>query len=243
MVDCHVGTSFLSAFLHVLVSVLISYLLYSFIFQAHSFSASYHSLLHILKGLTDTPHTHTLTPLFSSPASPRCLSPSRQVPALLLSAHDGQRVRVEAHGPPHWPVLNRKDHGATKAKAPKSQALRAHFCHAASIFIFYLLFKSKKSLALFFFLFFSRPKLFFLTATLSAHLTPTVLSPVAPPCTCTLSPSQFIRYLLGRDFPNQRIGPEPTTDRFTAVIAGPDDRTLPGAVPQTVLSSSSSSLP
>merc|ERR1740138_855623 len=24
----------------------------------------------------------------------------------------------------------------------------------------------------------------------------------------------FIRYLLGRDFPGQRIGPEPTTDRF-----------------------------
>jgi len=28
----------------------------------------------------------------------------------------------------------------------------------------------------------------------------------------------FIRYLLGRDFPGQRIGPEPTTDRFVVVL-------------------------
>ena len=27
--------------------------------------------------------------------------------------------------------------------------------------------------------------------------------------------TSFIRYLLGQDFPGQRIGPEPTTDRFT----------------------------
>ena len=27
--------------------------------------------------------------------------------------------------------------------------------------------------------------------------------------------TSFIRYVLGRDFPGQRIGPEPTTDRFT----------------------------
>mmetsp|Transcript_19381 Transcript_19381/g.39114 ORF Transcript_19381/g.39114 Transcript_19381/m.39114 type:complete len:534 (-) Transcript_19381:257-1858(-) len=38
----------------------------------------------------------------------------------------------------------------------------------------------------------------------------------------------FIRYLLGRDFPGQRIGPEPTTDRFTAIIDGPDERVIPG---------------
>jgi GTPase SAR1 family protein len=38
----------------------------------------------------------------------------------------------------------------------------------------------------------------------------------------------FIRYLLGRDFPGQRIGPEPTTDRFTAVMDGPEDRIIPG---------------
>ena len=38
----------------------------------------------------------------------------------------------------------------------------------------------------------------------------------------------FIRYLLGRDFPGQRIGPEPTTDRFVAVMDGPDERVIPG---------------
>jgi GTPase SAR1 family protein len=38
----------------------------------------------------------------------------------------------------------------------------------------------------------------------------------------------FIRYLLGRDFPGQRIGPEPTTDRFTAIIDGPEERIIPG---------------
>lgn len=38
----------------------------------------------------------------------------------------------------------------------------------------------------------------------------------------------FIRYLLGRDFPGMRIGPEPTTDRFTAIIDGPDERVIPG---------------
>lgn len=38
----------------------------------------------------------------------------------------------------------------------------------------------------------------------------------------------FIRYLLGADFPGQRIGPEPTTDRFTAIIDGPDERIIPG---------------
>lgn len=38
----------------------------------------------------------------------------------------------------------------------------------------------------------------------------------------------FIRYLLGADFPGQRIGPEPTTDRFTAIFDGPDTRVIPG---------------
>lgn len=40
--------------------------------------------------------------------------------------------------------------------------------------------------------------------------------------------TSFIRYLLGRDFPGQRIGPEPTTDRFTAVMDGQDERVIPG---------------
>ena len=35
--------------------------------------------------------------------------------------------------------------------------------------------------------------------------------------------------MLGRDFPSQRIGPEPTTDRFLAVMAGDEDRVIPGA--------------
>jgi GTPase SAR1 family protein len=40
--------------------------------------------------------------------------------------------------------------------------------------------------------------------------------------------TSFIRYLLGRDFPGQRIGPEPTTDRFVAVMDGTDERNIPG---------------
>lgn len=40
--------------------------------------------------------------------------------------------------------------------------------------------------------------------------------------------TSFIRYMLGRDFPGSRIGPEPTTDRFTCLINGPDERTIPG---------------
>ena len=41
-------------------------------------------------------------------------------------------------------------------------------------------------------------------------------------------PNTAPRYLLGRDFPGQRIGPEPTTDRFTVVLNGPEERTIPG---------------
>ena len=37
--------------------------------------------------------------------------------------------------------------------------------------------------------------------------------------------TSFIRYLLGRDFPGQHIGPEPTTDRFIAVMHGKEVRT------------------
>jgi GTPase SAR1 family protein len=40
--------------------------------------------------------------------------------------------------------------------------------------------------------------------------------------------TSFIRYLLGRDFPGQRIGPEPTTDRFVSLMDGPDERIIPG---------------
>jgi EH domain-containing protein 1 len=46
--------------------------------------------------------------------------------------------------------------------------------------------------------------------------------------------TSFIRYLLGRDFPGQRIGPEPTTDRFVAIIksdtiGSSGDKIIPGA--------------
>lgn len=30
----------------------------------------------------------------------------------------------------------------------------------------------------------------------------------------------FIEYLIGRDFPGERIGPEPTTDKFVAIMSG-----------------------
>lgn len=40
--------------------------------------------------------------------------------------------------------------------------------------------------------------------------------------------TSFIKYLLGRDFPGIRVGPEPTTDRFTVLINGPEERTIPG---------------
>jgi EH domain-containing protein 1 len=41
--------------------------------------------------------------------------------------------------------------------------------------------------------------------------------------------TSFIRYLLGRDFPGCRIGPEPTTDRFTCILDGEIDKVIPGA--------------
>ncbi|KAK7603206.1 hypothetical protein V9T40_003205 [Parthenolecanium corni] len=38
----------------------------------------------------------------------------------------------------------------------------------------------------------------------------------------------FIKYLLERDFPGIRIGPEPTTDRFIAVMHGDKEGVIPG---------------
>ena len=40
--------------------------------------------------------------------------------------------------------------------------------------------------------------------------------------------TSFIEYLLGRKFPGQRVGPEPTTDRFVAVMHGAEERVVPG---------------
>lgn len=38
----------------------------------------------------------------------------------------------------------------------------------------------------------------------------------------------FIRYILGCDFPGMRIGPEPTTDRFVAIMHGNEEQEIPG---------------
>ncbi|XP_050302033.1 EH domain-containing protein 1-like isoform X2 [Anthonomus grandis grandis] len=38
----------------------------------------------------------------------------------------------------------------------------------------------------------------------------------------------FIKYLLEREFPGMRIGPEPTTDKFIAVMYGENDGVIPG---------------
>ena len=40
--------------------------------------------------------------------------------------------------------------------------------------------------------------------------------------------TSFIRSLLGHDFAGMRIGPEPTTDQFMAVMHGNDERLVPG---------------
>ncbi|XP_022088675.1 EH domain-containing protein 1-like [Acanthaster planci] len=38
----------------------------------------------------------------------------------------------------------------------------------------------------------------------------------------------FIRYLLEKEFPGMRVGPEPTTDRFMAIESGDSDSVIPG---------------
>uniref|UniRef100_A0A6U3C2T6 Calmodulin n=1 Tax=Lotharella globosa TaxID=91324 RepID=A0A6U3C2T6_9EUKA len=38
----------------------------------------------------------------------------------------------------------------------------------------------------------------------------------------------FIKYLLERDFPGMRVGPEPTTDRFACIMDGKNERIIPG---------------
>mmetsp|Transcript_45741 Transcript_45741/g.106191 ORF Transcript_45741/g.106191 Transcript_45741/m.106191 type:complete len:536 (+) Transcript_45741:117-1724(+) len=40
--------------------------------------------------------------------------------------------------------------------------------------------------------------------------------------------STFIRHLLECDYPGLRIGPEPTTDRFTCIVHGEKEQTIPG---------------
>lgn len=40
----------------------------------------------------------------------------------------------------------------------------------------------------------------------------------------------FIKHMIGMDYPGIHIGPEPTTDKFTAVLYGDDNRTISGNV-------------
>lgn len=40
--------------------------------------------------------------------------------------------------------------------------------------------------------------------------------------------TSFIQYLVEKEFANMRIGPEPTTDCFTVVMHGQEDRAIPG---------------
>lgn len=40
--------------------------------------------------------------------------------------------------------------------------------------------------------------------------------------------TSFINYLIEKDFQNMRIGPEPTTDRFTAIMYGNSEQVVPG---------------
>ena len=40
--------------------------------------------------------------------------------------------------------------------------------------------------------------------------------------------TSFIRYLLEGNYPGANIGPEPTTDRFVAVMGGKEDMVIPG---------------
>eukprot|EP01029_Cantina_marsupialis_P016797 TRINITY_DN3763_c0_g3_i2.p1 TRINITY_DN3763_c0_g3~~TRINITY_DN3763_c0_g3_i2.p1 ORF type:complete len:474 (+),score=131.36 TRINITY_DN3763_c0_g3_i2:65-1486(+) len=40
--------------------------------------------------------------------------------------------------------------------------------------------------------------------------------------------TSFIKWMVNREFPGQRVGPEPTTDRFSAVMHGAEDRIIPG---------------
>jgi len=40
--------------------------------------------------------------------------------------------------------------------------------------------------------------------------------------------TSFIEFMLKRKFPGQRVGPEPTTDRFIAVMYDKEDQVIPG---------------
>jgi GTPase SAR1 family protein len=55
----------------------------------------------------------------------------------------------------------------------------------------------------------------------------------SPPLVLLVGPysagkTTFIEHLLGKQFPGERVGPEPTTDKFCAVLHGEDERVIPG---------------
>ena len=55
----------------------------------------------------------------------------------------------------------------------------------------------------------------------------------SPPLVLVVGPysagkTTFISHILGKSFPGQRVGPEPTTDKFCAVLYGKEERIIPG---------------
>ena len=56
----------------------------------------------------------------------------------------------------------------------------------------------------------------------------------APPMLMLIGPysagkTSFIKYLIGKEFPGERIGPEPTTDKFVAIVnSEEEERVVPG---------------
>jgi len=56
----------------------------------------------------------------------------------------------------------------------------------------------------------------------------------APPILMLVGPyssgkTSFIQHLVGKEFPGERIGPEPTTDKFVAIYKSDDEeRVVPG---------------
>mmetsp|Transcript_7815 Transcript_7815/g.11550 ORF Transcript_7815/g.11550 Transcript_7815/m.11550 type:complete len:430 (-) Transcript_7815:2098-3387(-) len=55
----------------------------------------------------------------------------------------------------------------------------------------------------------------------------------SPPLLLLLGPysagkTTFIEHLVGKKFPGERIGPEPTTDKFVAIMNGEEERIVPG---------------
>lgn len=55
----------------------------------------------------------------------------------------------------------------------------------------------------------------------------------SPPLVLLIGPysagkTTMMEYLIGKEFPGGRVGPEPTTDKFSAIVHGEDERVIPG---------------